>query len=387
MIRRLFASGVSVSPAIFSELVGLLFTTAVPMAVVGTATAAIGMLIAYQTGNMSIGVLSAIAMLVTIGRVAVNLAYRRQQPPPGDAHRWERYYGVGSFSFAVVLGMFGARTFQLNDPVAHMLATGLLFGYAAGMVNRVSVRPLICIGSVALATVPFIIVTIGRGELAYLGHGAFLAVMLLASMETVRHTYRTTVARIATKRKFEQLARVDALTGLPNRLLLEESLQDAILAAVAEHRLVAVHFLDLDRFKAANDQFGHPVGDALLVEVSRRLRSVLRQSDLVARIGGDEFVVAQCGAALPSEAEMLARRMIRTISAPYAISGHEISIGVSVGVAIAPHDGNDPQQLITAADAALYQAKRSGRGAVVFTGPSASAVPAGHAPSTRQTIS
>lgn len=365
--RRLLPPGVSVSPAVFRELVGLLYTTTLPMALVGIAATAVGMLIANQTSDLGIAILAGLALLITFARLAINIAYHRHGPPPQRARLWERRYGIGSFVFAAIIGLLGARTLQLDDPVAHMLATGLLFSYTAGVVNRVAVRPLICLGSVALATGPFVAVTIGRWELAYVAHGAFLLLMLLASIETVRHTYRTTVEQITTKRRYEQLARVDPLTRLPNRLLLEEDLQDAIQVAIGDNMLVAVHFLDLDRFKEVNDRFGHLVGDALLIEVARRLKSILRQNDRVARLGGDEFVVVQCRIALVSEAEMLARRMIRALSARYRVGNSDIDIGVSIGVALAPSHGIEPQQLLAVADAALYEAKRRGRGGVVFS--------------------
>ena len=131
-------------------------------------------------------------------------------------------------------------------------------------------------------------------------------------------------------------------------------------------RLLALHFLDLDKFKPINDRYGHPVGDALLKAVAGRLTRMLRATDTAARLGGDEFVIIQTGIAHPDEARMLAMRLLRTLSAPYQIDGHDLRIGVSVGIALAPSDGTDLDTLSSRADAALYRAKSSGRGTVAF---------------------
>jgi diguanylate cyclase (GGDEF)-like protein/PAS domain S-box-containing protein len=161
--------------------------------------------------------------------------------------------------------------------------------------------------------------------------------------------------------KIEELAQRDVLTGLANRRMLRERLQNA-LARVHRGDKLALLYLDLDRFKAVNDTLGHPVGDLVLQAVSDRLNKVTRGMDTVARLGGDEFAILQPGIETASDAAELARRIIQDVSAPYQIGGNCISIGTSIGIALAPQNSIDPDLLLKNADLALYQAKSSGRG-------------------------
>ncbi len=164
-------------------------------------------------------------------------------------------------------------------------------------------------------------------------------------------------------RHIAHMATHDALTGLANRALLREQLSRE-LARVVRGSSFALHYLDLDRFKAVNDSFGHPVGDALLRAVAVRLRETVRPFDTVARLGGDEFAVLQVNADTPDAATALATRLSSIISAPYDLDGHEIDIGTSVGIALAPRDSTDADELIKYADMALYRAKETARGSV-----------------------
>ena len=172
-------------------------------------------------------------------------------------------------------------------------------------------------------------------------------------------TRRQSEARVA------YLASHDPLTDLPNRTIFHAQLIDA-LASVARGSSLAVHSVDLDRFKDVNDTLGHPVGDALLREVAKRLQAMLRGGDLVARLGGDEFAIIQLDLDTPEASGSLAQRVIESISAPYLIEGHHIVVGASIGVTIAPTDGVDVDQLLKNADMALYRAKSLGRGAFSF---------------------
>ena len=161
------------------------------------------------------------------------------------------------------------------------------------------------------------------------------------------------------------LAHHDQLTGLANRVLLDERLRQALDSAAATHGSFAVHCMDLDRFKPINDVFGHPAGDQLLVCTAERLRGALRATDTLARTGGDEFVVVQPGAGR-AEAASLARRLISVLSQGLQIEGRNVSVGTSVGVALYPADGTTGERLLRHADTALYRAKREGRGTFRF---------------------
>jgi diguanylate cyclase (GGDEF)-like protein len=168
--------------------------------------------------------------------------------------------------------------------------------------------------------------------------------------------------------KIEHMAHHDALTDLANRALLNERLEQA-LAHFQGEQMVAVHHLDLDQFKAVNDTFGHPVGDKLLKTVADRLRALVRETDTIARTGGDEFVIVQAPISDPAEATTLAQQIIAWISESYDIDGQQAIVGTSVGIAVSPGDGNAPDKLLRNADLALYRAKGDGRGTFRFFEP------------------
>ncbi len=165
--------------------------------------------------------------------------------------------------------------------------------------------------------------------------------------------------------RIAHMAHHDALTDLANRVLFRERLEQA-LAHTGRGEDVAVLCMDLDRFKEVNDTLGHAMGDALLKIVAERLRASIREADIVARIGGDEFAILQPNAPQPASAEGLARRIIDAISRPYELEGQQVVLGTSVGVSVAPGDGRTPDQVLRNADLALYRAKGDGRGTYRF---------------------
>jgi diguanylate cyclase (GGDEF)-like protein len=168
--------------------------------------------------------------------------------------------------------------------------------------------------------------------------------------------------------KIEYMAHHDALTDLANRVLLNQRLESA-LDRVAAPEMLAVHHLDLDQFKAVNDTFGHAAGDKLLKIVAERLRALVRDTDTIARMGGDEFAIVQVPIAEAAEATLLAQRIIATMSEPFDLDGHQAVIGASVGIATGPGEGLTPDKLLRNADLALYRAKDHGRGTFRFFEP------------------
>ena len=161
--------------------------------------------------------------------------------------------------------------------------------------------------------------------------------------------------------RIAHLARHDSLTNLANRVLLRERLESAV-TNVSRDGLFAVYCLDLDNFKKVNDAFGHSMGDELLKVVSSRLLGAVGNAAVVARIGGDEFAIVEGGIARPEQCSELAARIIQSVGQPYEIEGRQVVIGTSIGIAVAPNDGLDPDQLLRNADMALYLAKGDGRG-------------------------
>ncbi|MFY0989101.1 EAL domain-containing protein [Halomonas sp. C05BenzN] len=161
--------------------------------------------------------------------------------------------------------------------------------------------------------------------------------------------------------RVRRLAYYDALTGLPNRRLLEDRLELAIRHAHRQEQRLAVIFIDLDHFKQVNDTLGHAVGDELLVKVAERLAHRLREDDTLARLGGDEFIVMLPELDEPDEVTRVARRLVEGISEPFTLGGHEFRIGCSLGISLYPDDGDSPEPLVRNADAAMYRAKQEGR--------------------------
>jgi diguanylate cyclase len=175
--------------------------------------------------------------------------------------------------------------------------------------------------------------------------------------------------RRAAEESIRFLACHDSLTGLPNRVLFQDAIARELASAKRQGSHLAVLGIDLDRFKHVNDTLGHWAGDQLLQQVAERLRQCVREGDIAARIGGDEFVLLQTGATQPEASSVLARRIIETLSRPYDLAGNQMSIGASVGIALSPRDGEEADALVRNADIALYRAKSIERGTVCFFQP------------------
>jgi diguanylate cyclase (GGDEF)-like protein len=173
-------------------------------------------------------------------------------------------------------------------------------------------------------------------------------------------THEDVTERRRSEDQIAHLARHDTLTGLPNRVLFREYMESA-LARVRRGEILALHCVDLDQFKGINDALGHVAGDALLMQVAARIRSCVRETDLVTRFGGDEFAVVQIGLQRSEEAGLLATGIVRALSEPYDFDNYSASISASIGIAMAPADGTHTDQLLRKADIAMYRAKADGR--------------------------
>ena len=161
--------------------------------------------------------------------------------------------------------------------------------------------------------------------------------------------------------ELDHLAHHDPLTGLPNRLLLNERLEQAILRAKRKRAQLVVVFVDLDRFKHINDSLGHLIGDKLLLEAANRLTGSVRQDDTVARIGGDEFVLLLENIHSSRDVTVVAEKVIKAFKVPFQLDSHEVSVTASLGICVYPQDGEDSTTLLRNADTAMYQAKEQGR--------------------------
>jgi diguanylate cyclase (GGDEF)-like protein/PAS domain S-box-containing protein len=202
--------------------------------------------------------------------------------------------------------------------------------------------------------------------------GRAIDVAVFASLLTYEGRPAALIAAIdITERKRAEarvafMAHHDALTALPNRVLLRLRMEEMLGRLPRDGRQVAALCIDLDNFKSVNDTLGHSLGDMLLQHVADRLRGAVQDQDTVARLGGDEFAILQADVAQPEEASALAARLLEVVSEPYHLDGHLVALGASIGIALAPHDGADPDRLLKNADMALYRAKADGKNAFRF---------------------
>jgi diguanylate cyclase (GGDEF)-like protein len=181
-------------------------------------------------------------------------------------------------------------------------------------------------------------------------------------------THQDITDRRIAEAKIAFMARHDSLTRLPNRVSFRDRLEKS-LARLGRGEGIAILGLDLDRFKSVNDTLGHHIGDLLLCEIANRLRGCVRESDMVARLSGDEFAIVQTSGAQPAESTALARRIVEAVGEPCNLDGHQVIVGASIGIAIAPGDGAAADRLMKNADMALYRAKADGRATFRFFEP------------------
>ena len=362
---------------VYRDFMDILFSMRLPVAGLGIVFTGACLLAAFEISAPIYVALAVLCTLTTIVRLRTMRNYVKASPVEDieSLYRWERSYAIGCYASAAQLGALNVFAFAKYYPVWHLITISLVFSFCAGLVARISVRPKICVISVLLACVPTVAAlafhTLQLHDdsfrtLMYLIEAALITMIAGLSLQTVAHLYRSAVVHHTARDDLTRLAKFDALTGLPNRLLLRERFDKAIATIQSTNEILAVHFLDLDGFKAVNDQYGHPVGDALLEQVAHRLEAILRSGDTVARLGGDEFIVLQSGLQHEAEAELLARRIIRQISLTYHIGDVAAAISVSVGIASAPRQGVDLERLLACADAALYCAKAGGKAQALF---------------------
>ena len=347
----------------YVELVRSLFTTLIPAAIMGMSFIAVGTLATARVSDPWLGWLVVFGGVASLARVGYCASLEPRAVDPGltvaAAVPVERWFGVTYIAFAAILGLFGARILQVATPELHMLVTALIGGYCAGVAAGISLRPWISVSSVSAAIVPSVIVSAVSPDIAYRMLAIVFSAMLAGGINSMMVRYHSELGKLAMRRTLATLARQDALTGLGNRLALSERFEAMTAAGDGQ---IAVHCMDLDRFKSVNDRYGHPAGDALLQAVAGRLSGLMRDGDFAARIGGDEFVLLQGNIRHPGEAEMIAHRIVRALGEPFAIAGALVAIGGSLGYALSADHGASLERLIAVADRKLYQVKQNGGG-------------------------
>lgn len=350
-----------------AELVDQLYASTFNVVFIGFAAAFFCSLVARTAGDDVFAAFAVLALLIAGLRFAIDRAYRRFRARR-SVRFWERAHFTGSLLFSLLVAAIGAYTFLGGPEEAQLFSAVFLVSYCTGVLSRLAVRPRLAIACTQLAALPYIVVLLFHPVLLHKLLGLFLLMMSLASIQLIQTTYRLTFEALITRAELAAMAGSDALTGLANRFTVDRELQRLFMAQeVRPGASVAVHFIDLDHFKAANDTFGHAAGDAILVEVARRLSELLPLEAVAARRGGDEFLVVQPRLSSPLEAGRLARRIVASLQMPYNVQGEDVIIGASIGVAVTDDPADTPQRLVAAADQALYEAKRKGRGSVEFS--------------------
>jgi diguanylate cyclase (GGDEF)-like protein len=257
---------------------------------------------------------------------------------------------------ALVMGLAITGMHYTGMAAAHFAPDSLCLAVdSTGGLNNATLAVLV---GVATLSVLIITLAISAFDAHYLAQTARLANSLQVANEQLR-----------------TVALYDALTGLPNRSLLEDRVAQAMNRANRAHRSIAVMFVDLDRFKPVNDRFGHRVGDELLKTVAKRLTDCVRKGDTVARTGGDEFIIVLGEISSVNDVAVVSKKVLDELSRPVLVSRHELHISCSIGISLYPNDGTDMNTLIMNADMAMYHAKNSGRNSFRFFIPEMSTAP------------
>ncbi|MBL8656695.1 MAG: GGDEF domain-containing protein [Altererythrobacter sp.] len=362
-----FPAAGRLSDEIYAELVRSVFRTIVPTTIMGVLFIVVGMFVTATNTDAWMKAIVAAGMPLSMERIAILVVIeRRLTKVVHDAaalRHVERLFAVGYLTFAALLGLFGVRVVHVATLDAQLVVITLVVGYAAGVAAGAALRPWISISALVLSVLPLVAASSLTGDLSHLILSFTLLLFLAGGVSSLLSRYRLEIDKAQLRLTLASLARQDALTGLGNRLTLEERLVAA--ARAAHDDLVGLHYIDLDRFKRVNDLHGHLVGDRLLQEVAMRLHSVCDDSAFAVRLGGDEFVVLQLGVGHRDEVELMARRIVRCLSEAFVIEGRDIAVGASVGFEVSPIREAELTLLLGAADSALYSVKHAGGGAVM----------------------
>ena len=325
-------------------------------------------------GNLSVG---AALMGLGIGSMHyTGMAAMRMSPPI----EYDPPLFIASILIAIVASLaalwiaFQLRRKYSGTAILAKLGSAVVMGFAiAGMHYTGMAAAHFAPGSICLAadaaggmdnaTLAFMV------GLATMGVLALTLVISAFDAHFAAHTAKLADTLQAANDQLRSIALHDKLTGLPNRFLLDDRLEQAVFRAGRSDRAFALLFVDLDRFKPVNDSFGHRIGDELLKSVARRLRDCVRKGDTVARTGGDEFVIVLSDIGKASDAASISGKVLDQLTRPFQIEGNALNISCSIGISVFPDDGRDVATLMINADKAMYHAKKTGRSNFQFFNP------------------
>lgn len=327
--------------------------------------------VAVGSGEPSLYVGFIVLSIIAIGRVSLAFSLSPDDTE-NSTRKLEILYEIGAFSYALVLGIVAAITLALDIGVEWevlMVTNALCYGVAISARN--AGRPSIALGQLTLSIMPVFLVSLYVGTFALITFAVTIALLLPAMASITFNIFKTLRESIAAAEnsalladKMQVLARTDVVTGLANRAGLNHAMVETLMD-LPDDRMLALFWLDLDRFKEVNDLLGHPVGDRVLAEIARRLRAASPVDATVSRFGGDEFIIFG-EVSNRHECEKLAGRLLDEIVRPVRIDGDRLQVQASMGISILPDDGIDSDTLMQRADLALYHAKVNGRNQVCF---------------------
>lgn len=306
--------------------------------------------------------------LIGVFVVVTALFRHRLKPATKTALMMGVFWSIGVLG-VFTLGLLGAGTWWL---VISALLMSLVHSVRAGLVTIAAVAGVICIAAALFVGGQL---KLGFDAQNYMQQPSAWATLLVATILMPYLIFQAVAVFIekldAQRREIRNLALFDELTGVPTRRLAKDRLRQAMVHVPRSGDKVGVMFIDLDGFKQVNDEYGHAAGDHVLCTVSQRCLALLRADDTLAREGGDEFLVILQGVSSSGGPRVLAQKILTAISEPITYGVNQLQIGASIGIALAPDQTNQGDELIALADAAMYQAKRAGKNRIIIAGESA----------------
>ncbi|MDX3900321.1 MAG: EAL domain-containing protein [Sphingobium sp.] len=352
------------------SLVKSLYASPASLLIGALAGGALGSVVAYTAHRPAIFVIATLICLVGTIRSLSAIYFQRQVARRGEVVQriWGAAYELGAWSYAALLGLLAFATLTLTDQASlHILSVSLASAYSGGIAGRNAGRVKIAIGQTCLALLPTSLGLAVAGGVGYWVLALMLFMMIFAMAEITTTTHRIVLQALQGRlektqlaAKFERLARFDSLTGVENRMAMQMRLREMFERRDSQDAAMAVLWMDMDRFKEINDTLGHIIGDQLLCQVAERLTQAVDGRGHVARFGGDEFIII-CPEADRGTATAIAHDVMAQFAYDFMVGGYHLAVTASMGVSVAPEDGQDADELLQHADMALYQAKHQGR--------------------------
>ncbi|MEO6697684.1 MAG: EAL domain-containing protein [Gammaproteobacteria bacterium] len=380
---------------IFAERVKVLYRLSYPTSLLTAGVVSGLYAVLWKTLDNTVLYLLLLIVVITVARVLLTKTFYSAAPLPARAAHWAKLFALGSTSAGFAWGLLGLALLPEHKSVYEVLAILVTVGVASAAVVPLSAFRSIYVAFLLPCTVPVTLGFLLQGDsehlslatlmLVYMGgitSSSFLVnrgivenikiryenrnlaqeLALKRQVETINHELKTEISeRQHAEERIWHLAYHDTLTGLPNRMLLQDRLSRALTYAQRRQGMIGILFIDLDRFKTVNDSLGHGMGDRLLQAVAERLLTTVRSGDTVARRGGDEFVLVLPEIADPGAAVQVASHILESLSRPFKLDKQVLYATPSIGISIYPEDGEDVDTLLKHADIAMYAAKEAGR--------------------------